>query len=436
MPVASPIDGLGHAAAQQPEEPPQPAVGRREELAQDDRRRRALGVARRLAGLARLVDPADRLVGIGVAGVDAREVVERRRPAGVLGERPDAGLLEAAERLVERGAEGPVDGHHLAGRLHLAAERPVGAGELVEREARQLDDDVVERGLERGDGRAGHDVRGSRPAAARPRSAPRPGRSGSRSPSRPAPTSATDARVDLDDRVLGRVGRERELDVAAALDAERPDDRERRAAQPLVDRVGQRLDRRDDDRVAGVDAERVDVLHRADRDARVVGVAHDLVLDLLPADEAALDHDLADRARAQAGADALAVGRLGLDDAAAGPAEREGRPDDGRQADRLERVGAPRRARASGVAPSTIDDGAYGWPIRSSRSRNASRSSAIRIASSGVPRSRTSWRSKTPASARAVARLSAVWPPSPASRPSGRSRAMTASTASTVSGSR
>ena len=89
--------------------------------------------------------------------------------------------------------------------------------------------------------------------------------------------------------------------------------------------VGQRLDRRDDDRVAGVDAERVDVLHRAHGDARVVRVAHDLVLDLLPADEAALDHDLADRAGAKAGADPLAVLRLGLDDPAAGPAERERR---------------------------------------------------------------------------------------------------------------
>ena len=86
-----------------------------------------------------------------------------------------------------------------------------------------------------------------------------------------------------------------------------------------------------------MDAERIDVLHRAHRDARVVGVAHDLVLDLLPADEAALDHDLADRARAQAGPDDLAVGGLGLDDAAAGAAERVGRPDDRRQADRVER---------------------------------------------------------------------------------------------------
>src|SRR5439155_27165603 len=111
---------------------------------------RPLGVARRFAGLARLVDPADRLVRVTVAGVDRGKVVERRSPGGVLGERAHAGLLEAAERLVERRAERPVDRHYLARRLHLAAERPIGRRELVEREARQLDDDVVERRLERG----------------------------------------------------------------------------------------------------------------------------------------------------------------------------------------------------------------------------------------------------------------------------------------------
>src|SRR4029078_13468425 len=95
----------------------------------------------------------------------------------------------------------------------------------------------------------------------------------------------------------------RELDVAAPLDAQGPDDRERRASQPLVDLVGQRLDPRPDDRVARVYAQRIDVLHRAHGDARVLGVAHDLVLDLLPADEAALDHDLLDPAGAEARAD-------------------------------------------------------------------------------------------------------------------------------------
>jgi len=59
-----------------------------------------------------------------------------------------------------------------------------------------------------------------------------------------------------------------------------------------------------------VDAERIDVLHRAHRDARVVRVAHDLVFDFLPADEATLDHHLPDGARPQAGPDALTISGL------------------------------------------------------------------------------------------------------------------------------
>ena len=242
MPVASPTTASGTPRRSRPS-------SRHSRLSDGSRnRRRTIGAAVRWAwrvdsqACARLVDPADRLVGLGVAGVDAGEVVERRRPGVVLGQRPDAGLLEPAQRLVQRRPERPVDGHHLAGRLHLAAERPVRARELVEREARQLDDDVVERRLERGDGRAGDHVRDL--------GQPAPDRDLGRDPGdrvarrlRGQGRRARDARVDLDDRVLGRVGRQRELDVAAALDAERPDDREGRAAQPLVDRVGQRLDR-------------------------------------------------------------------------------------------------------------------------------------------------------------------------------------------------
>src|SRR4029078_11672923 len=103
----------------------------------------------------------------------------------------------------------------------------------------------------------------------------------------------------------------------AALDAERTDDREGRRPQPLVHLVGERLDRRDHDRVARVDAQRVDVLHRAHGDTRVLVIAHDLVFDLLPADEALLDHDLADRAGPQAGADPLAIRLLARDAPAA-----------------------------------------------------------------------------------------------------------------------
>ena len=104
-----------------------------------------------------------------------------------------------------------------------------------------------------------------------------------------------------------------------------------------MDRVRQRLDGRDDDRVAGVDAERVHVLHRTDRDAGVVRVAHHLVFDLLPADQALLDHDLVDRTEAQAGANALPIGLGRVHYAAARATEREGGADDRGQPDLLQR---------------------------------------------------------------------------------------------------
>ena len=63
-------------------------------------------------------------------------------------------------------------------------------------------------------------------------------------------------------------------------------------AQLVVLAVGQSLRRGDDDALACVDAEGVEVLHVADRDAVVVGVADDLVLHFLPAFEGLLDQNL------------------------------------------------------------------------------------------------------------------------------------------------
>ena len=98
-------------------------------------------------------------------------------------------------------------------------------------------------------------------------------------------------------------------------------------------RVGQRLHGSDHDAVARMHPERVDVLHRADRNAGVLGVTHHLVFDLLPADEATLDHHLANRAGAQAALHALPVLLLSGDDAAARTAEGEGGANDGGEAD-------------------------------------------------------------------------------------------------------
>ena len=82
-----------------------------------------------------------------------------------------------------------------------------------------------------------------------------------------------------------------------------------------------------------MDADRVEVLHVADGDAVVVAVAHDLVLDLFPTGNAALDEHLADHGVRQALDDDLDELFLVLGDAAASTAHRVGRADDDRVAD-------------------------------------------------------------------------------------------------------
>ena len=74
---------------------------------------------------------------------------------------------------------------------------------------------------------------------------------------------------------------QRELHIAAALNLERADDLECAVAQHVVFLVGERLARSDDNGVAGMHADRVDIFHVADGDRRVIRIAHDLILDFL-----------------------------------------------------------------------------------------------------------------------------------------------------------
>jgi len=74
-------------------------------------------------------------------------------------------------------------------------------------------------------------------------------------------------------------------------------------------------------------------------------------------------------------------------------------------------------------------------PISSIAARNASRSSARRIAAMSAPIVSTSQRSRTPASSSSVARFKAVWPPSVGSSASGRSVSMMRVRVATSSGS-
>ena len=68
-------------------------------------------------------------------------------------------LLERAQRLLQRRRVVAADRHRLADRLHGRGEGGVGGRELLEGEARHLDDDVVERRLEARRGDLGDVVR-------------------------------------------------------------------------------------------------------------------------------------------------------------------------------------------------------------------------------------------------------------------------------------
>src|ERR1019366_7611754 len=168
--------------------------------------------------------------------------------------------LEGPDRLSEGLREGAAEGHDLAHGFHLDAERGVGAGELLERESRDLHDDIVERGLEGGRrllrdvvrdlveavpyGEKSGDLRDREPRRLRSER----GR-------------ARDAWVHLDDDPAPRLWVYGELDVRAARrDADGANDLFCIVAPCLLLDVRERHLRRDRDGIARVDAHRVEVL--------------------------------------------------------------------------------------------------------------------------------------------------------------------------------
>ncbi len=328
----------------------------------------------------------------------------------VLGRGPEAGGLglHRAQRLAQRLGEVAADRHRLADALHVRGQHRVGARELLEREPRHLDHDVVQRRLERGRRLAG-DVVGDLVERVAD------GQLGRDLGDREAGGLATPARDERDTRgfisitIIRPVRRvDRELDVAAAgVDADLAQHGDADVAHVLVLAVGERHGRRDGDRVAGVHAHRVDVLDRADHDDVVVAVAHQLELELLPAEHRLLDQHLVHRAGGQAAGDHRRAPRPRR---SASPEPSPPIVNDGRMTTRLPTVAANsmRLVEACG-RPAT----------RAPRRRpcgtislNRWRSSPRWIASMSAPISSTPYFSSTPFSCSATARLSAVWPPS------------------------
>ena len=240
--------------------------------------------------------------------------------------------LTAANGLHQRALKGVVDGHDLTGGLHLGAESVVRVNELVKRPARELDNAVVEGRFEACLGLAGNGVGDLIQAIADcnlcgylcNRVA---GCLGSQC------RGTGNTRVYLDYGVLEGFRIERVLHVAAALDAQLGDDVECRGTEHLIFLVAQGLRRCNYDRVAGVYADRVNVLHVTDGDGVALVVAHYLVLDFLPACDALLDQNLVHAGVHDAGGRNFAQLLPGVGNAAAGAAECVRRTDDDRQTD-------------------------------------------------------------------------------------------------------
>src|SRR5664280_756097 len=202
-----------------------------------------------------------------------------------------AANLQGAQAFLQAFLERAADGHGFADAFHLRGERGVGLRKFLEGKARNLGDDVINAWLEAGggfardvvlefveqvaDGEFGGDFRD--------------GKTGGLGRERGA---AADARVHLDDDHAAILRADAELDVrAASLHADGANHGEALVAHDLKFLVGERLDGRDGDAVAGVDAHGIKIFDGADDDAVVGLVAHHFHLVFLPAEEGFLDEN-------------------------------------------------------------------------------------------------------------------------------------------------
>ena len=243
-------------------------------------------------------------------------------------------LLEGADGLHEAALEVVRDCHHLTGRLHLGTEGVLCGDELIERKTWHLDDTVVEHRLEGCVGLTGNgvldfiegvakcDLRGYLRDRVTGRLRCEGGGSGY-------------TRVYLDNTVLEALRIQGILYVTAAGDTELRDDVECGGTEHLILLIRQGLGRSHDDGVTGVDANRVEVLHITYGDDIARRITHYLILDLLPAGDAALNQNLVYTAETETVLEDLLALLTVLCDTTAGTAEGVGRTQYDRIADLL-----------------------------------------------------------------------------------------------------
>ena len=212
----------------------------------------------------------------------------------------ESSQFEASQALLERFGEGSSNRHCFADRLHLGEEDAGRAGELLERPARQLGYDIVDRRLKTRRGLLGDVVRNFIEGVANGQTC----RDLCDRESRRFRCERRRARhtwVHFDDDLTAGLRVDSELHVrSTGLYADAAHHCEGVVAHLLQLDVGQGLGRCHGDRIARVYAHRVDVLDRADDHLVVRVVTHDLELVFLPALDRLLDEDLVDWARIDA----------------------------------------------------------------------------------------------------------------------------------------
>ena len=214
------------------------------------------------------------------------------------------------------------DAHDLAGGLHLGAQLIGGRSELVEGEPGQLGNHIVQLRLKGGVGVGNLNIL-QRHAHGNFRGDPGDGVAGGLGSQS---GTAGHPGVDLDEVVFRGIGVQGKLDVAAAFDFQLLDDLDGGVVEHLLILFAQRHDGSHHQRVAGVDTHGIDVLHAADGDGMVVGIPHDLELDLLVALDGLLHQHLMDRRQGEGVQADLHQFFFIIGKAAAGAAQGEGGP--------------------------------------------------------------------------------------------------------------
>src|SRR3569833_388767 len=250
-----------------------------------------------LVNLCQFVDTIDRVVFVKHGLADRQpppvaRVLELKVKIGkLIALEADNSRVYLADCLLEGLLDRPANGHDFADRLHGASDISLDVLELGKVPTRDLGDDVIERGLEIGRCGLGDGIGEFWQAVAETNLG---GRVGKRISGGLGCQSgrAGQASIDLDDPVVKAFGLQRVLDVALTHDSEVAHNLDGGTPEHVVLLVAERLAGGNNDRVARVDSQGVEVLHVADRDAVVIGVTDNLVLDLFPALERLLYQNL------------------------------------------------------------------------------------------------------------------------------------------------